>query len=277
MERSSMQSALLSAARAAGGRVFGPDTFLGDDGLVYCALCGTPRQTIVTDMNGMERKLPCLCKCKVEERDRELEAESNRKAERKESARIRSAFPSAAMREKTFAKDDGRFGAGQMAKARAYAKRFIETGGKLDYGMLFFGRPDSGKTFLSCCIANEVLDAGHTVLMRSMPQLLVQRDESMMDRLMSCDLLVVDDLGAERSTSFGQEFVYVVIDERYSARKPMVVSTNLTREELATSDDMMCARIYGRVLESCLPVEVNTGRRRATRERYAEILSDLGV
>lgn len=270
-----MQSALRSAIDS--GAAFGDDTFVGDDGLVRCKRCGTPRQVVVTDSKGAERKMPCICKCMADEDDRRRREEERRKEEAAERSRVRLAFPSEAMRQKTFDADDGKFGADQMRKARAYARRFAETDGKLGYGMLFFGSPDSGKTFLSCCIANAALDAGKTVIMRSMPQLLVQRDDAMLDRLLACDLLVLDDLGAERSTSYGQEYVYAIVDGRYSAGRPMVVSTNLTREELAAPPDVMSARIYGRVLEACLPVEVETGRRRATRERYREIMHDLGV
>lgn len=277
MQRSSMQSALRSMLDGFEGKPFGSDTFVGDDGLVHCSRCGTPRQVVLTDSEGTVRKMPCMCECMVMAEEEQKREEKRKRAEKSERARIRAAFPSEAMRQKTFDADDGKFGAEQMRKARAYANRFAETGGKLDYGLLFFGRPDSGKTFLSCCIANAALDAGHSVIMRSMPQLLVQRDDAMLDRLLACDLLVLDDLGAERSTSFGQEYVYAVVDGRYSARKPMVVSTNLTREELAAPADVMSARIYGRVLEACLPVEVETGRRRATRDRYREIMDDLGV
>lgn len=277
MQRSSMQSALRSTLDGLAGKRFDSDTFLGEDGLVRCSKCGTPRQVELADSKGTVRKLPCMCECMVKAEGERAREEKRKRAERAERARIRAAFPSEAMRQKTFDADDGKFGAEQMRKARSYAERFAETGGNLDYGLLFFGRPDSGKTFLSCCIANAALDAGRSVIMRSMPQLLVQRDDAMLDKLIACDLLVLDDLGAERSTSYGQEYVYAVVDGRYSAKKPMVVSTNLTREELAAPADVMSARIYGRVLEACLPVEVETGRRRATRDRYREIMDDLGV
>ena len=256
---------------------FGADTFLGDDGLVHCSRCGTPRQVVLTDSEGTIRKLPCMCECMARDEEERKRDEERKRAEKSERARIRAAFPSDAMRQKTFDADDGKFGAEQMRKAKAYADRFVETGGKIDYGLLFFGRPDSGKTFMSCCIANAVLDAGYSVIMRSMPHLLAHRDDAMLERMIACDLLVLDDLGAERSTSFGQEYVYAVVDWRYAAKKPMVVSTNLSREELAAPADVTAARIYGRVLEACLPVEVETGRRRATRDRYREIMDDLGV
>lgn len=250
---------------------------MGPDGLLVCDKCGTPRQVRVTDPAGVERLMPCMCRCMEEDEERSRREELEAKRRRETAARVRAAFPSESMRDMTFSSDDGRFGRPQTAQARAYANRFVERRGSIPYGLLMFGAPDSGKTFLSCCIANAVIDAGYSVLMRSMPQLLQTRDQDMLERMMRVDLLVLDDLGAERNTSYGQEYVYAVVDGRYAARKPMIVSTNLTREELAAPDDVMSARIYGRVLEACLPMEVNTGRRRATAERYAAMRADLGM
>ena len=93
--------------------------------------------------------------------------------------------------------------------------------------------------------------------------------------MLSCDLLILDDLGAERTTPFAQEFVYAVVDGRYNARKPMVVSTNLTRSELVHTPDITQQRIYNRVLEVCYPLEFKTGRKRSTKERYAAMLEDI--
>ena len=250
---------------------------MGPDGLLVCDRCGTPRQVRLTDPMGAERVMPCMCECMEREEEEMRREEEETKRRRETAARVRVAFPTERMREMTFSADDGRFGRQQTAQVRAYSNRFVERHGEIPYGLLMFGAPDSGKTFLSCCIANAVLDAGYSVLMRSMPQLLQTRDQDMLERMMRVDLLVLDDLGAERNTSYGQEYVYAVVDGRYSARKPMIVSTNLTREELAAPGDVMSARIYGRVLEACLPMEVNTGRRRATAERYAAMRADLGL
>lgn len=265
----SMQSALRSALDGLQA-VTPKGSHVGADGLAVCDRCGDYRQCAVTDPEGVRRVLPCACAC-----DGELaRADAERARERVSEARRRMAFPSDAMASKTFAADDGRFGVEQMGKAKAYAERL--TRGGCDYGLLFFGRPDGGKTFMSCCIANAALDAGLSVVVRSMPQLLSDMDADL-DRLTNCDLLVLDDLGAERSTSYGQERVYAIVDGRYNAKRPMVVSTNLSRQELASPPDTMSARIWGRVLESCLPVEVETGRRRATRERYEKMMQDLNL
>lgn len=270
MGRSLTQSALQSALSAPREGV------RGSDGLLYCPDCGTPRE-VVGKLWGKTVTLPCMCRCQQAEFEAQRKADEERNSGRRERERLRvaRAFAAEGMRSRTFAADDGRYGSEVMRTAKAYAD--LLTGDGTRDGLLFFGPPDSGKTFLSCCIANAALDAGLSVVMRSLPWLLNNRDEWDVGELTGCDLLVLDDLGAERSTSYGQEVVYSIVDGRYCAGKPMVVSTNLTRRELAAPGDVTSARIYGRVLEACLPVEVDTGRRRASADRYAKMREQLGI
>ena len=68
------------------------------------------------------------------------------------------------------------------------------------------------------------------------------------------DLLILDDLGAERGTEYALEQVFAVIDARYRSRKPLIVTTNLTLDALKHPDDLAHARIYDRILEICAPI-----------------------
>ena len=69
--------------------------------------------------------------------------------------------------------------------------------------------------------------------------------------------MIIDDLGMERNSEFAREQVFSVIDSRYRSQLPMIVTTNLSLEELKDTTDLSKARIYGRVLERCLPIRVN--------------------
>ena len=70
----------------------------------------------------------------------------------------------------------------------------------------------------------------------------------------AADLLILDDLGAERNTEYAVETVYNVIDSRYRVGKPVIVTTNLTLEEMQNSTDIKCHRIYDRIFEVCYPL-----------------------
>ena len=67
----------------------------------------------------------------------------------------------------------------------------------------------------------------------------------------------IDDLGIERSSEFALEQVFNVIDSRYRSKKPLIVTTNLTLDELKHPKDLARAIIYDRVLERCVPLNIN--------------------
>ena len=71
----------------------------------------------------------------------------------------------------------------------------------------------------------------------------------------SAKLLIIDDLGAERSTDFALEKVYNIIDSRYRAGLPMILTTNLTLKEMKEATDIRYSRIYDRIFEVCYPME----------------------
>ena len=174
----------------------------------------------------------------------------------------------------TFENDDGKY----PSKAMDVCKRYAEKVGELNFGLLLFGEPDAGKTYMATCVANAAIEKGLLTVCRSMPEVVENvRDTEEMVLLRSARLLVLDDLGAERDTRYGQEVVYALIDYRYDHKKPTIFTTNLSRDELAKPSTVQAARIYNRVLEMCYPVEVVTGRKRSTRERYDEYEKELGL
>jgi DNA replication protein DnaC len=84
-----------------------------------------------------------------------------------------------------------------------------------------------------------------------------QDKNDFIDSLNKYNLLILDDFGVERNTEFALEQVFSVIDTRYRSKKPMIVTTNLTLDELNDPADQAHARIYDRVLERCVPVQIN--------------------
>ena len=75
-----------------------------------------------------------------------------------------------------------------------------------------------------------------------------------MQSLMCPDLLVLDDLGAERNTSFSKECVFDVVDKRLLTGKPMIVTTNIQLSVMMQAADLDDRRIFDRILEVCVPI-----------------------
>lgn len=97
-----------------------------------------------------------------------------------------------------------------------------------------------------------------------------------MTRIRDAPLVVFDDLGAERSSEYALENVFMMVDERYRARKPTIVTTNLTLNELKNPQGMDRKRIYDRILEMCVPIYFDgPSRRRETADDKLLIMQEL--
>ena len=159
----------------------------------------------------------------------------------------------------TFANDNGKT-PGLTAKAKRYVEHW-EDAARKNIGLLLFGDVGTGKSFLAGCIANALLEQDVPVLMTNFPTILNRMTglfgsdrADFLASLNAYDLLILDDLGAERGTEYALEQVFAVIDARYRSRKPLVVTTNLTLDALKHPDDLAHARIYDRILEICAPI-----------------------
>jgi DNA replication protein DnaC len=80
-------------------------------------------------------------------------------------------------------------------------------------------------------------------------------EDAYIAKMNSARLLILDDLGAERGTDYALEIVYNIIDTRYRSGKPMIVTTNLTMNEMQEENNIRLRRIYDRIFEVCFPVE----------------------
>lgn len=258
------------------------DDYIGEDGLLYCGKCHTRKQTKI-QIFGREDIVYCLCKCQAEARDAE-EAEHQRRRRMERINDMRQAgFPDAEMRNWTFERDDQ--SNEQISKtARKYVEHFEEMK-KRGQGLLFFGDVGTGKTFISACIANALIDKGFPCLVTNFARLvntisgMYEGKQEFIDSLNNFDLLVIDDLASERDTEYMGEIVQNIIDSRYRAGLPLIITTNLTSEELKRPLEIRKKRIYSRLLEMCIPIEVQgkDRRRQKLREEFNEIGNLLGI
>lgn len=129
-----------------------------------------------------------------------------------------------------------------------------------DYkNLLFFGSVGTGKTFLSKCIAGEMLNRGYSVLYFSATTLFNTLAQYSFDAnskemlyktyedLYNCDLVIIDDLGTELSNTFTNSQFFSFINERHLRQKPIIISTNLNLEELK---NRYSERIFSRLTSS---------------------------
>lgn len=122
-----------------------------------------------------------------------------------------------------------------LEQCRSYARTFSHRSGSL----LFSGDPGLGKTYLSACIARQVVTGGFSVCYETAVQLFSDFEQEKFAgadgktrRYLQCDLLIVDDLGTEMTTQFTISALYTVLNQRLMAHRPTIISTNLAMEEM---------------------------------------------
>lgn len=247
-----------------------------ETGLYRCGVCNEFKQAFF-ELPGYKKIVGCSCRC-----TREQDA-----ARREQMERQRAAYDAARRRAECFGGDakkaaftfdvDDQRDARLSRRVRGYAKEFAsyrETG----KGLLLLGPVGTGKTFYACCIANAVIDAGYSARVTNFAQIANELQgtfdkDQVHSRLRRADLLVLDDLTAERDTSFMQEIVFQVIEERSTVQKPLIVTSNVSAQEFLNPGDLARRRVFSRLAEVCIPLSVSGSDRRLER-RKAEQAED---
>lgn len=226
--------------------------------LETCPVCGKPTKLEV-NLLGKTRTVPAACDCIVKaEKEREEEREETKRKQQADKNRkicFASCLPYAAY---TFENDDDSSSL-LSQKCYAYAETFNP---EEPYGLLLMGGVGTGKTYMSSAIANRLLDKGYTALHVGMSDVVMLMESSFekraqnLQKILSYDLLCIDDLGAQRSTSYMMEHIYNVIDGRYRMGKPMIISTNLLNLDAFYSkmQEEMWERVFDRINEMCYPI-----------------------
>ncbi len=263
--------------------VSGEDTEdTGSNGVRHCRVCGEPLETIF-EVSGRKFKGAIRCACM---RERDHEAYQYELACRRNEMR-KKCFRNKQLYAYNFKNDNGK--AEKLSKVRNYAEQFEEMmKGKDPYGLLLSGGVGSGKSFAACCVCNYLLDHDISCIFTDFTKILSDLQncedlETYFRRLKNTPLLVLDDFGAQRGTSYADETVFRVINDRIETKKPMILTTNIPMKEFYrvlesdNSEDIPAKRIYSRILSGCIPVVYNGPDLRRlvaeeNRNRFAESL-----
>lgn len=250
------------------------------NGILHCGVCKEPKRQYY-DVNGEQVLTTRACKCVRDERERKRRQEEyeNRmkQVKRLKSVSLMDEVFANATFENFDITDSNR---SAYRYCLNYARKFGQMFEK-GQGLLLYGAVGTGKSFSAACIANALMDNLTTVVMTSLVKLLQRisafdnkySEEDLIDDLMRPSLLILDDLGAERSTDFALEKVYNIIDSRYRSNKPLILTTNLSVKEMKESTDTRYSRIYDRIFEMCYPIKFDgvSRRRIEAKRRFDEM------
>ena len=145
-----------------------------------------------------------------------------------------------------------------MSASRQFTENFQDS----RPGILIYGETGTGKTFLTNCIAKELLDKGYTVLYLSainlfdniLQDIIIKgghepHQKMLYDYIYNCDFLIIDDLGTEYTNSFVLSQLFEIINTRTIKRQSTLISTNLDLQEFK---NRYTERIMSRIVDSYL-------------------------
>lgn len=254
------------------------------DGFFICPNC---KERVEADVQGeydlVPRRINIPCKCDRDSREKRIAIEKIRGLEAITARLRRESLLDPASMSCNFDNDDGSY-----PEITETCKRYVEHWSEMsanNIGLLMFGGTGIGKTFYATCIANALLDKQVSVIVATVPQLinLIQslgfgfEKIEFYEKLQNCGALVLDDLGADRGTEYVIEQLFAIVDSRYRAKKPLIITTNLGPQDLTSPETLAYKRIYDRLLENCLRLKITGPSRRTAislqkKEQFKNLL-----
>ena len=268
------------------------------DGILYCGVCNEPKQGIYTLPNGKKIAPAILCKCEREQEEREkLEMIESEKQLRRRQL-LKGIIKTDKFEECVFQNDDDR-----QPEVTAFCKKYVDKFSAIKergygimfkkyvdkfsaikergYGIMFYGEENGkGKSFYSLCIANALINRGYPVLFSTLSNLVSNKISVMHGKeeeidVKEYDLVIIDDLGVENASATA----FSIIDEVYSNKIPLIVTTNLTPDKMLRNENLEKRRIYDRLLEACtkkILIKNNGSRAKKGNDNLKDMMEILG-
>lgn len=226
------------------------DEYIKDE-VIYCKKCNTPRMFVNEHF-----KVRCLCKCQAEERDRAKDMERERKRLEYIDKLQTASLIGERYKNVSFSNTETGHNA-DFDTAFIRCKRYCEVADKVlqdGLGIYIYGTKGTGKTHLTACMANELMNKYKQVLFTNFFEISKmirgtfgnsnESESDYINRLANIDFLFLDDLGTERvQTQNGdlwlQEKIFDVLNKRYNMKKPTIFTSNYSLPELINARGIM--------------------------------------
>lgn len=248
-----------------------------------CPYCEQLVPKLTIRLFGVEKVVQPRCKCEVEAYERGIQEA----VERKQKNDIERKFSISSLGERfdhsTFEAFRSRSGAERaVTLSKQYADSFPTYGGE---ALLIYGEPGNGKSHLAAAVCHALKAKGHIPVFQSVPELLErirhtfqsgknkESEREIMNALLECDLLVLDDIGAEKVSDWVQDVLFRIVDGRYRQKKPIFYTSNLKPSELR---ERLGPRICDRVMETSIIVEnkASSYRMEVAKTRFHEMAKE---
>lgn len=260
------------------------DEYIGENGLIYCSKCHTRKQT---EELFFGKHQPVMCKCKEEELKREEERmkqlEKQRRIDQiKRMSLLGEKYKSVSFENTDTSNED-------FYKIYSRCKKYCEVAYKVldkGIGIYLFGTKGTGKSRLTACMANELMNNYYTVLYTNFSEISKyirgtfnktnETEYDFLERLTSIDFLFIDDFGTEKVTKndedlWLQEKVFEVINKRYNNNKPIIFTSNYSLRELI-EERGVADKTIDRINEMCEIMKLEGVSYRRTIKEQREVL-----
>ena len=265
-------------------KMAGANSFVKE--IKHCEFCGAELEQINFILGDVVRFVPAYktCECEqskaVKEKENELKRqqiaqEEQRIKEEKRKEKIKNLFGNSGMSQRALKCSLENYqpsfqNAEALKVCNEYIKDFDLISRSERNGLFICGECGVGKSHLAFAVANELIKQGNSVIAMTMIDLLMKikssygfcidnaSEEEILKVYEDCSLLIIDDLGKEKPTEWVLQTIYSIIDRRYNALKPIIVTTNFTAGELIKrfGDNSLGKAIVDRLFETCQYVPI---------------------